>query len=116
MKRILILAVVIAFAMCGTAWAEDACKADTEKFCKDIKPGGGRVIACLNSHQSELTDACKKRLAEGKEKAEIIVSECRADANSLCKEVKRGNGRVYSCLKSNKDKLSEGCKKVIDKM
>jgi phage host-nuclease inhibitor protein Gam len=100
----------------GTAWAEDACKADTEKFCKDIKPGGGRVIACLNSHQSELADACKKRLAEGKEKAEIIVSECRADANAVCKEIKRGNGRVYSCLKSNKDKLSEGCKKVIDKM
>lgn len=25
----------------------EACKEDTENLCKDVKPGGGRVQACL---------------------------------------------------------------------
>ncbi|HTQ73417.1 MAG TPA: cysteine rich repeat-containing protein [Burkholderiales bacterium] len=36
----------------------DECKADAEKFCKGIRPGGGRILACLKSHQSELAPAC----------------------------------------------------------
>ena len=34
------------------------CKPDAEKFCKGIRPGGGRILACLKSHQSELAPAC----------------------------------------------------------
>src|SRR5215470_9952217 len=34
------------------------CKPDAEKFCKGIRPGQGRILACLKSHQSELTPAC----------------------------------------------------------
>jgi Spy/CpxP family protein refolding chaperone len=36
----------------------DECKPDAEKFCKGIRPGGGRILACLKSHQSELAPAC----------------------------------------------------------
>ena len=36
----------------------DECKADAQKFCKGIRPGGGRILACLKSHQSELAPAC----------------------------------------------------------
>lgn len=34
------------------------CKADAQKFCKGIRPGQGRILACLKSHQSELAPAC----------------------------------------------------------
>jgi hypothetical protein len=34
------------------------CKADIDKLCKGIRPGGGRILACLKSHQSELAPAC----------------------------------------------------------
>jgi cysteine rich repeat protein len=34
------------------------CKADAEKFCKGIRPGQGRILACLKSHQAELAPAC----------------------------------------------------------
>jgi hypothetical protein len=37
-----------------------ACKADHDKFCSSIVPGGGRIIACLNKQYAELADACKK--------------------------------------------------------
>jgi hypothetical protein len=36
----------------------EECKADAQKFCKGIRPGGGRILACLKSHESELAPAC----------------------------------------------------------
>ena len=40
-----------------------ACKADYKKLCKDVKPGQGRIIQCLNSKQAELSQGCKDALA-----------------------------------------------------
>ena len=37
----------------------EECKGDAEKFCKGIKPGQGRILSCLKSHQAELAPACK---------------------------------------------------------
>jgi Cysteine rich repeat len=37
----------------------EECKGDAQKFCKGIRPGQGRILACLKSHQAELTPACK---------------------------------------------------------
>jgi hypothetical protein len=39
--------------------AREACKPDAEKFCSDVKPGGGRIISCMRQHQDELSQACK---------------------------------------------------------
>jgi len=41
-----------------------ACKADFEKLCKGTQPGGGRIIACLKSHDAELSPDCKAALAQ----------------------------------------------------
>ena len=37
----------------------EECNADAQKFCKGIRPGQGRILACLKSHQAELAPACK---------------------------------------------------------
>ena len=39
--------------------------ADAKKFCKGIRPGGGRILACLKSHQSELAPACAAEFQRG---------------------------------------------------
>ena len=44
-----------------------ACKADVEKFCKDVKPGGGRIIACLKGNKDRLSQACKDEIAKARE-------------------------------------------------
>ena len=46
----------------------DECKADAEKFCKGIRPGSGRILACLKSHQSELAPACAAEFNKGAKK------------------------------------------------
>jgi len=43
----------------------DDCKADAEKFCKGIAPGGGRILSCLKARQAELAPACAADLSRG---------------------------------------------------
>jgi len=35
-----------------------ACKSDTEKFCKSIPAGDGRILSCLKGRESDLDKAC----------------------------------------------------------
>jgi hypothetical protein len=42
------------------------CEADLDKFCKDMPPGGGRLLNCLREHEADLSEECKKRLATGR--------------------------------------------------
>jgi len=36
-----------------------ACDADIQKLCAGVKPGGGRILACLKQHQETVSDNCK---------------------------------------------------------
>jgi hypothetical protein len=51
-----------AFAQNLTAEQRTACKADFEKYCASVTPGGGRIIACLNKQRANLSEACRKVL------------------------------------------------------
>ena len=39
-----------------------ACKADAEKLCSGVQPGGGRILACMKANKDKLSDACKASL------------------------------------------------------
>ena len=36
-----------------------ACDTDIQKLCAGVKPGGGRILACLKQHQESVSDNCK---------------------------------------------------------
>lgn len=36
-----------------------ACKQDVESLCHDVKPGEGRIAACLKAHREKVSDGCK---------------------------------------------------------
>ena len=38
------------------------CKADRQRLCADVEPGQGRVRACLQANQDQLSPACAERL------------------------------------------------------
>ena len=39
------------------------CGADFQKLCSNVQAGGGRGVACLRTHQAELTPDCRSALA-----------------------------------------------------
>ena len=38
----------------------EKCRPDAEKFCPDVKHGGGRIHECLQPHLKELSKVCQK--------------------------------------------------------
>ncbi len=122
MKRILItyLSIIVGLLTMFAAQAQEkdmrgACRADVQKLCKDIQPGGGRMAMCLKQHESELSMGCRERMAEAKREGKEIAEACKADAGNVCKGVEPGQGRVMRCLVENKEKLSSGCREEIAK-
>ena len=68
MSKLNFAAIVVAVALSGLASAQSsdprgACKADYDKFCAGIAPGGGRVVACLVGKRDPLRATCRGALA-----------------------------------------------------
>jgi cysteine rich repeat protein len=40
----------------------EACEADIKQFCSNVKPGGGRIVQCLEQHQKEVSQGCNQLL------------------------------------------------------
>jgi hypothetical protein len=38
------------------------CRGDYDRLCSGVTPGGGRIIACLQFHASELSAACAQAM------------------------------------------------------
>ncbi|MDE1145540.1 MAG: cysteine rich repeat-containing protein [Azospirillaceae bacterium] len=56
------LAAVPAFAQDQRA-AMKSCQPDRQALCKDVQPGGGRILACLKQNEDKLSADCKAALA-----------------------------------------------------
>ena len=44
--------------------ARAACETDVQNLCAGVPAGGGRVIACLKQHQSEVSSGCKSAIVK----------------------------------------------------
>ena len=89
LKLILVVAVMFCFVS-SLSYAQDvqkqgACKADYEKFCKDVKPGQGWIAQCMKRHAGAISLACKEQLEAEREKARDFVKACKPDAEKFCK-------------------------------
>ena len=72
MSKLNFAAFVVVVAISGAASAQSsdprgACKADYDKFCAGIAPGGG-IVACLNGKRDQLSTTCKAALDSRKKK------------------------------------------------
>ena len=43
-----------------------ACKADADKLCPGVQPGGGRIAACLKQNEAQVSAACKDAMANAR--------------------------------------------------
>jgi len=43
---------------------QKACGSDVKSYCADVKPGGGKIVRCLQQHEEKLSPACKDEVAK----------------------------------------------------
>jgi len=65
------------------------CSGDVLKYCKDTKPGDGRLGRCVAGHLGDLSGACIKALAEPKPE---VLSD---GANAKAKRIENSHGMRY---------------------
>ena len=98
----------------------DGCKAELETYCKDVKPGEGRVLACLFAYQDKLSGKCEYALYDASVQLEravaalaYVVNECGDDLDKHCGNVAVGEGRLLACIEKNDKKVSSRCKEAL---
>jgi hypothetical protein len=112
---------IVLFVACLGVWGysvagnlgKSACKDDVIQFCKDVKPGGGRLSKCLKEHEGELSVACRESIAAAKAKLQGAHEACADDVQKFCAEVNPGGGRVLRCLRENQKELSPECRERL---
>ncbi len=57
-------AVQLERALTALAYVANECRDDLRKFCADIKPGEGRLLACVDKNEKQLSSRCMKAIKE----------------------------------------------------
>jgi hypothetical protein len=92
-----------------------ACGRDAKRLCSEVKPGGGRILACLTRQQDDLTSSCRDQIERAQaavEKISAVRAACKADAERLCGNVPAEAGPLVECLTANRTDLSETCRSL----
>ncbi len=125
-ERIYLGVLIAAFLIVGPMFAARAsaadknpCAQDIAKFCKDVKPDFRSIMACLEEHENELSDACKTHEAKmGGRRMEVreeirervkFRKACNDDIVKLCKDADPAGGGVVKCLQQHEKELSAPC-------
>jgi hypothetical protein len=93
----------------GLFATERDCSTDIQSLCAGVKPGGGRVLACLQQHVAagELSVGCSTILS----KAIWVARECAADIKQFCPNATYAN--VGDCMRPNLGKTSSTCQSAL---
>ena len=92
-----------------------SCQVDVGRFCGAVKPGQGRVLACLVRHEDNLSTSCRsqtERFQVAREKVLAVRAACKADVERLCEEVPARAGPLVECLQEHETSLSAECRSV----
>jgi len=112
---VLVLLCVSAGGRAYAAEEELPCAEEIAKYCKGVKPGGGRILNCLDDHQKDLSVSCKQKLEESKKRLMEAQQACTGDMEKFCKDVQPGGGRILKCLREHSQELSSACMQEIEK-
>jgi Cysteine rich repeat len=89
--------------------ARQACGADIKQLCAEVRPGEGRITACVEEHFGQLSGPCQIALIG----SVTITKACREDYRQKCAGVEPGGGRSQACLKDHFGELAEHCKEAL---
>ena len=130
MKRTRIFLVVLAVLLLGITGVNagqglvetvaNGCKMEIEKYCSQVTPGQGRILACLYSHEDKLSAKCEYALYDAAAQLEravaalsYVANECNEDLDKYCESIEPGKGRLLECLDKHDKQVSKRCKQAI---
>jgi hypothetical protein len=130
MRKLVVSSFVIAFLLSTTGWAraeenlvegvKKACHKELTTFCKGVRPGEGRILACLYAFQDRVSGKCEYAIYDASAQLEqaavalkFAAAECKDDLLKYCGNVEVGNGRLMACLDKHEKSLSEKCKEAL---
>ena len=98
----------------------NGCKMELEKYCAQVTPGQGRVLACLYAYGDKLSSKCEYALYDAAVQLEravaalsYVANECDADMEKYCGSIQPGEGRLLECLEKHDKKVSGRCKQAV---
>lgn len=53
----------------------EACRADVQRLCKGIEPGGGRIAKCMREHRTEISSDCRAALKAVRERRQSLKTK-----------------------------------------
>lgn len=81
--------------------AMQVCRADAQKLCAGVSPGGGRIVACLRENESKLSPGCQAQLGG--------LEACATEVKQLCLQA-QGETALRRCARARRSEISEGCR------
>ncbi len=51
-------------ALTALSYVANECREDLQKFCSDIQPGGGRLMACIDKNEKQVSSRCKQAIKD----------------------------------------------------
>jgi len=98
----------------------NGCKVELEKYCSQVTPGQGRILACLYAHEDKLSAKCEYALYDAAVQLEravaalsYVANECNADLEKYCESIEPGKGRLLDCLDKHDKQVSKRCKQAV---
>jgi hypothetical protein len=104
-----VLLLAAAGAMGQQGAAHQACAAGIKELCAEIKPGDGRLKACVKEHFGKLSASCQTALISNV----TITKSCKADAGQKCPGIEPGGGHIQACMKEHFTELADPCKDAL---
>jgi hypothetical protein len=105
------------------ATLENSCASDIKKYCKDVTPGEGRMIYCMQAHEDKISPKCAYELGETAGSVQATsdllkegVIACKAEISGVCGKTQPGQGRIAACLIANRSTASKDCADAIQKV
>jgi len=96
------------------------CLTELEKYCKDVTPGEGRVLACLYAYEDKLSGKCEYTLYDASAQLQRsvttlnnVANACSNDLRMYCSSAKQDDGRLMICLNKHQKNVSTRCKQAL---
>jgi hypothetical protein len=108
--RVAFLVLFVAVSDPSHAQIAGPCAETVAQYCKEVTPGGGRIMKCLSDHRDDQSMACRDWLDDQNKSLKELDTACPGDIARLCNFSNPDRIILYRCLEDNYVSLKSDCR------